>query len=398
MKASAGKRVLMLLENNPYRFDRRVRDEARTLTRAGYHVTVICPRPAGASWIEMDGDVRLYQFPLWTFGGAVGYVWEYTSSLVAFFILSLLVLAREGFDFVHTHNPPDVLFLVAGFYKLFGKRFIYDHHDLSAEMYRARFGKQANAFLYRVLVRLEQMSCHTADVVIATNESYRKVEMEQDAVPGDRITVVRNGPHLERLSPVAPDPQLRARASTILGYVGVLGPQDGLDYLLRAMSRLVHELNRTDVLAVVVGKGDMLDELKKLVGQLNIEKQVWFTGYIPDKDMIRYLSTADICLDPDPRNPFTDRSTMIKMMEYMALGKPIVAFDLTEHRVTAEGSALYARPNDELDFARQIATLMDDPVRAREMGARGRRRVENDLAWCYQEKNLLQAYSLVSAH
>jgi glycosyltransferase involved in cell wall biosynthesis len=228
--------------------------------------------------------------------------------------------------------------------------------------------------------------------VIATNESYRAIEMARGRVPAERITVVRNGPHLESLHPVEPDAALRQRAGTILGYVGRMGPQDGVDYLLRALYHLVYDLDRRDVFCVIIGKGDMLPELKTLAKELDVEKHVWFTGWIPDEDLIRYLSTADICIDPDPSNPFNDHSTMVKMMEYMALGKPIVAFDLPEHRVTAQAAALYARPNDELDFARQIAALMDDPERRKTMGQQGQERVETELAWSHQEEHLLEAY------
>ena len=383
----------MLLENNPYPQDCRVRHEATALTAAGYQVAVICPSAPGQPRCELMDGVRVYRFPAPpAANGFLGYLWEYGYSMLAIFALSLLVFLRERFDVVHAHNPPDTLAFIAAFYKLLGKRFVYDHHDLAPEMYYARFGGRGNRLVHHVLVLLEILACRLADCVIATNESYKVVETERGRVPAERVTVVRNGPDLESLQPVEPDPVLRQRANTILGYVGTMGPQDGVDYLLRALYHLIYDLGRRDVFCVIIGKGDMLAELKTLAKELHIEEYVWFTGWIPDGELIRYLSTTDICLDPDPSNPFTDRSTMVKMLEYMALAKPIVAFDLPEHRVTAQHAAAYARPNDELDFAQQIARLMDDPQRRRRMGRIGRERVETELAWSYQAKHLLEAY------
>jgi glycosyltransferase involved in cell wall biosynthesis len=328
----------------------------------------------------------------------LGYIVEYGYAMVVMFALSFVVLVREGFEVVHAHCPPDGFALIAAFYKLLGKRFVFDHHDLSPEMYYyARFGNGGRPIVYDALIALEKLSCLLADRVIATNESYKAVEMERGGVPEERVTVVRNGPDLERIRPVEPDPDLQARAGTILGYVGAMGPQDGLDYLLRALHHLIHDLERRNVFCVIIGTGRVLDSLKTLAQDLSLEGHVLFTGGIPDEEMIRYLSTTDICLDPDPSNPFNDRCTMIKMMEYMALGKAIVAFDLPEHRVTAQDAAVYAKPNDELDFARKIAALMDDPERRQAMGLLGRQRVEAELAWPHQETRLLEAYQALYA-
>jgi glycosyltransferase involved in cell wall biosynthesis len=311
------------------------------------------------------------------------------------FVISLLVLVREGFDILHAHNPPDLFVFIAAFYKLFRKRFIFDHHDLAPEMYYARFKGQGNKFIYHLLVFLEKLSCRLADHVIVTNQSYKTVALERSAIPAARVTIVRNGPELERLQPVAPDPELRRKARTLIGYVGVMGFQDGIDYLLRAIKHLVEDFERRDIFCVLIGKGDAWDEMRTLATQLGIAEYVWFTGRISDADLMRYLSTVDICVDPDPCNPFNDRSTMIKMTEYMALGKPIVAFDLTEHRVTAREAALYARPNEEFDFARQIVWLIDHPEQRRAMGRAGRKRVETELAWSFQVQHLLAAYQNV---
>ena len=388
----------MLLENNPFPQDPRVRREARALVDAGYQVSVICPSAAGQPRREWVNGTEVYRYPPPPDGqGLSGYAREYGQSLVATFILSLVVLFRRGFDVVHAHNPPDTFVFVALFYKLLGKRFVFDHHDLAPEMYHARFPGKGNRFVHAALVCLEKLSCRVADHVIATNQSYKAVEMARGGVPAERITIVRNGPDPSRLQAVEPAPELRARAPIIIGYAGIIGYQDGVDYLLRALRHLVDDLGRTDFYCVIIGKGDARASLIELSRQLGLDEYVWFTGWVSDEDFRRYLSTADICVVPDPSNPFTDRSTMIKVSEYMALKKPVVAFDLPEHRYTAQDAALYATPNDELELARAIQTLMDDPERRREMGERGRQRVESQLAWSHSVPNLLAAYRTLFA-
>jgi len=400
MKQPTRRRVLMILENNPFQRDNRPKSEARALVSAGYKVSVISPLPPGGEVGEMVDGVNLYQFPAPPdANGFLGYVWEFAYATFVISVLSVVVLLREGFDILHAHNPPDTFFLIAAFYRLLGKRFVYDHHDLAPEMYyHARFRSRGNRLVCEILRLFEKLTCRVADLVIATNESYKSMEMERDGVPEERIAVVRNGPDLDCLYPVEPDPELRMRANTILCYVGRISPQDGLDYLLRAMSHLVHDLDRPDVLCLVLGDGDALDEAKALAKELQIEEHVSFFGWVWSSNLMRrYLATADIGIDPAPSNPYNDRCTMVKMMEYMASEKPIVAFDLPEHRVTAQDAAVYARPNDEFDLARQIVSLMDDPERRRKMAQAGRDRIEKELAWQHQEKRLLDAYKALSA-
>lgn len=396
MKRFCKHRILMLVENQPYPQDRRVHREATALAGAGYQVTVICP-----SWRKqvaretLDG-VRVFRYPEPVPGnGFLGYLWEYAYSMAATFVLSLRVFFGAGFDVVHAHNPPDTFVFIAAFYKLLGKRFIYDHHDLSPEMYFARFPEGGSRLVYHALVALEKLSCRLADHVIAPNESYKRVEMERGGVPAHRISVVRNSADLHLRSPVEPDPALRTMNKTIIGYVGVMGFQDGVDYLLRALHHLIRDLGRTDFFCIIIGTGAALADLRMLAQRLALDDYVRFTGFISDDAVVRFLSAADICVDPDPSNPFNDRSTMIKMMEYMALGKPIVAFDLPEHRYTAEQAALYATPNDERAFARAIAQLMNDPLRRETMGAFGRRRMETKLAGHVTAAKLLAAYRTV---
>ena len=396
MNASANNRVLMLLENQPYPQDHRVRREATALVAAGYRVSVICPASAGQCWRENVENVRVYRFwaslPVNSF---LGYLWEYGYSTAALFAMSLLVFFGEGFDVVHAHNPPETLVFIGAFYKLFGKRFVFDHHDLSPEMYRARFPDGGSRIVYQALVLLEKLTCAAADHVIATNQSYRKVEIERDHVPESRITIVRNGVEVQRDRPIQPDPSLRKKAKTIIGYVGVMGFQDGLDYLLRALHHLLNNLGRSDFYCVLMGDGDAWAGLKALTKQLCLEDYVCFTGQVHGDELSRYLSAADICVDPDPANAYNNRSTMIKIMEYMAFEKPIVAFDLPEHRVTAKEAAVYVTPNDERAFAVALAQLMDDAVARKAMGTFGRYRIETELAWRFSVSNLLEVYRKV---
>jgi glycosyltransferase involved in cell wall biosynthesis len=387
------KRILMLLENNPYPQDGRVRREALALAAAGYRVTVIAPADKGQSRRETVNGVSVYRYPPPPAGnGLWGYLVEYGWSLLATFALTLVVLVRGGFDVIHAHNPPDLFVLIALLYKMVGKRFVFDHHDLSPEMYDARFHGDGSRLVKRALIAFERLSCRAANHVIATNQSYRALEIDRDGVSPDRITIVRNGPELNLLRIAEPDPQLAASNKAIIGYVGVMGVQDGADYLIRALGHLRHDLRRTDFQCVLVGDGEALSDLKAQVQQLDLADQAMFTGWVDSRAVARYLAAMDICAAPEPSNPYNDRSTVIKITEYMALGKPIVAFDLPEHRFTAQGAALYVTPNDERAFAEALARLLDDAALRQTLGAAGRQRIETELAWQYCVPNLLTAY------
>lgn len=394
MRALAGNRILMLLENSHFPQDPRVRREAYALRNAGYRVSVICPARPRQSWCEMLDGVRVYRYPsIPEMHGAIGYVCEYSYAMAATLVFSLLVLVREGFDVLHAANPPDTFVFIAMLYKPLRKKFVYDHHDLAPEMYRARFGNRSSRLVFQVQVWLEQLSCRLADHVIATNGSYREVEMRRSGVPAERITVVRNGPELNLLQPVGSDERFKRMGKTIIAFAGVMSAQDGVDYLLRALRHLVEDLGRTDFFCLLIGGlGDAQTSLRALTSRLDLDAHVCFTGWVSDEDYLRYLSTADICVAPDPSNAFTDRSTMIKVVEYMALGKPIVAFDLPEHRFSAEAAALYVRPNDELAFARALAHLMDHPEQRAAMGQFARQRAAQSLDWSYSVPNLLSVY------
>jgi glycosyltransferase involved in cell wall biosynthesis len=384
--------VLMLLENNAYPKDVRVRHEAESLTKHGYQVTIVCPANPRQPFHETIAGVRVYRFPAPPNGnGLVGYIVEYGYAMIAAFVLSLIVFFRHGFDIIHAHNPPDTFFAIALFYKLFGKRFIFDHHDLSPELYDyGRFNKRGNRLVHRVLVMLEKASCRLADHVIVTNQSYKRIDMKRAGIPEHRITIVRNGPDLRTLKTVTSAQKNDTKIKIV--YVGIIGFQDGVDYLVRSLHHLVYELNITNFSCLVLGDGDALLTVRALTRELELNDHVSFVGWVEHDRIGEFLSAADICVAPEPSNPYNDCCTMIKVVDYMAFAKPVVAFDLPEHRASAADAALYASANDEADFAGRIALLMNDPQQREALGNKGRKRVETILAWSYQEKQLLKAY------
>jgi glycosyltransferase involved in cell wall biosynthesis len=390
-------RVLILVENLPSPFDRRVWQEASALRDAGYGVSIICPTGRGyESRHEVLDDIHIWRYALPTEAeGALGYAIEYGAALLFTFWLSLKVLFTRGFDAVHACNPPDLLFLIGAFYKLLGKKFVFDHHDASPELYQAKFGRRD--LMWKLMVWLEKATFRCADVSIATNESYRRIAIERGGMPPERVFVVRSGPSLERMKQVPPVEALKQGKRYLVGYVGVMGRQEGIDYLLRAARHIVHKLKRKDIHFGLVGGGTSLPEMRELARELDVADYVTFTGRVPDAEMLAMLNTADVCVNPDVANEMNDISTMNKVMEYMALGKPIVQFDLTEGRFSAQGASLYARKNDYVHFARKIVDLLDDAERRRAMGAFGRKRVQEELEWCYEAPKLLAAYQALWA-
>ena len=408
MKASAV-RVLMLVENH-FPQDTRVRNEAILLTEAGYHVSVIALRKKGQAMTEVVNGVQVYRLPrlelfkktshgnlsragllFLKLKSSLGYLFEYCYFTAACLVVSFYVFIRRGFDVIHAHNPPDTLFLVALPFKLLGKKFIFDHHDLCPELYRSRY-QTGEGFFTRLLRVFELCSLNLADITIATNESYKQVQMERAKRDPRTIFIVRNGPDKLRMSPVQPSPRLKAMNKYILCYVGSLNPQDGVDYLLRSLRYLLNDLKRSDFHCVIMGTGDSLQDLRDLAGTLQLNGCVELTGFVSDEDLQSNLAAADICVDPDPSSPLNDVSTWIKIMEYMAYAKPIVSFDLKETRFSAGEAAAYAKPNGESEFAEMIAHLMEQPELRRKMGTYGRQRVEQELQWTKVGQNLLTAY------
>jgi len=396
---SSRNRVLMILENCSYLRDARVGKQAKALEASGYHVSVISPEAVRFPSREVIEGIAVYGFPrLSHFHGTVSYFLEYAYATVAIALLSAYIALAEGFDIIHIANPPDCIILATVFYKLIGKQIIFDQHDLSPELYEAKFSSH-NRLLLGLQLRLERISYQLADHIIVTNESCKKVALGRGGQAMPKVTVVRNGPELERLHDLKVDPQLRKRSSNIIAFVGVVGYQDGLDYLCRALCSLRCDWKKEDFLCIVVGDGDALSSVKTLARELGIDNKIWFVGWVSDPELyFRYLSTADICVAPEPSNTYNDHSTFVKIMEYMLAGKPVVSFDLPETRVSAEGAALYASPNDYRDFAAKIATLMADEGLRNSMGKLGRQRVETGLAWQYSIPGLLAVYDRVSAN
>lgn len=393
--AHRSRRVLIVVENLPARRDRRVWREAQALVAAGYGVSVISPAAPDDEPERVVDGIRLYTYrPPPEPSGAVGYIWEYAYSFAMISRLSVKAWRNEGFGALQACNPPDVFFPLGAVYRRLGRCFVFDHHDLAPEVYITRYGRDRGVLL-RILRFLERATFRTADHVIATNESYRRVAVERGGCLPSQVTVVRNGPDLELMPQVPACPELKAGRPLLGLWFGNMGPQDGVDRALRAIEVLVHRFGRTDCHFAFVGRGDVLDDMRRLATRLRLDEWVTFTGWIEDELAFAYLSTADVGLSPDPPSPLNDVSTMNKTMEYMAFAVPVVAFDLHETRVSAGDAALYAVPDDIGSFAELVDELLSDPARRAELGALGRRRVEDSLAWSLQREDYVAVYRLL---
>jgi glycosyltransferase involved in cell wall biosynthesis len=385
-------RVLIIVENLPVPFDPRVWKEACSLRDNGYQVAVLCPRgknyQKGYEFLE---GIAIYRHPMPREGnGALSYIFEFACALFWQFLYSWRIYFRRGFDVIQGCNPPDDIFLVALFFRLFGVKYIFDHHDANPELYLSKYGKKD--FLYKIQVLLERLTYRCSHVVLATNESYRNLAVTRGRVPAEDVFVVRNGPDPDTFRPVPPDPVLKQGKQFLVGYVGNMSTQEGLDILLD-VAVYIRRTGRDDVQFTCVGGGPGLASLRRLVKDLQLDGMVNFTGRVPDQELLQILSTVDVCVNPDRPCEMNNISTMIKIMEYMALGKPIVQFDLKEGRTSAGAASLYADPGNPVqDFAEKILWLLDHPVDRARMGGQGRIRVERELAWKYSVKHLLAGY------
>src|SRR6266571_1459084 len=390
-------KVLMLVENLPVPADPRVWAEATTLRDAGFQVSIICPKGPikdQEAYICIDRiSIYRYQLPA-SSNKFTSYFAEFGTALFKTFWLSWKVLLRHGFDVIHAANPPDLFFLIGLFYRLLGKKFVFDQHDLAPELFHVKF-KGRKKLLYKLQLFLESCSYRTANLVIVTNSSQRRFAIERGRCPADRVFVVRNGPDLERLKLVAPEPELKGGRPYLLVYVGVMGIQDGVEYALYALHDLVCERGRQDISLVLMGDGDRVPALRALVHKLGLDEHVNFTGWVSRSTIVRYLTVADVGLSPDPQNGLNEYSTMIKTMEYMAMGKPVVAFDLAETRFSAQNAALYATPNLVEDFANKVEILLDNEELRLSMGTVGRKRIEEELSWDHSKEHLLLAYEVL---
>jgi glycosyltransferase involved in cell wall biosynthesis len=384
-------RALIVSENAPVPSDRRVWNEARALSDAGWEVVIVCAagRARDTAPEEVVEGIEIHRYPLRpAAGGVLGYLREYGQAMWRIRRLVRRLARARRFDVVHACNPPDFLLLAARSLRRQGARFVFDHHDLVPELVDAKFGSRAP--LRRVALALEQVAFRSADVVLCTNGSYRAVALERGGRAAGDVFVVRNGPDLERFGPVDPDPTLRRGRAHLIGYLGIMGGQDGIDHALRALAWL--HARRADWHAVLVGEGDALPAMRDLAGRLGLADVVEFAGWRDDADICRILSTCDVCLAPDPPGPLNDASTMIKIPEYMAMGRAIASYDLPESRFSAAGAAVYARPGDADELGRCVGALLDDPEARRRMGEEGAARVRDVLAWQHSVPLLLAAY------
>ena len=392
-------RILIIVQNLPVPFDRRVWLECQALVSAGYQVAVVCPKGDGDPAYQVIDTVQLYKYRPYAPGGSkLGFIAEYGYSFLATAWQTLKARRSGRFAAMQACNPPDIFWPIALALRALDRtRFVFDHHDLCPELYESRF-PDGPRLPYRMLRAMERRTHRTANHVISTNDSYRDVAVQRSGKPAADVTVVRTGPDPERLRRGPEHPELRRGRRYLAAYIGVMGPQDGVDIVLRAAEVVIKKLGRDDIAFTLIGKGDCFDDLVALRDELNLAGHVEFTGRAPDDLVAQILSTADVGLSPDPKNPLNDVSTMNKTMEYMAFELPVVAFDLRETRVSAAGAAVYVKPNDIADYAAAIADLMGDEPRRSEMGKLGRARVEQELAWSYQERAYLDVYRRLLRH
>jgi glycosyltransferase involved in cell wall biosynthesis len=386
------KKILILVENLPVPLDRRVWMEATTLVDAGYQVSVICPKGKYSAFYEVMQNVRIYRYPLPSLESVLGHFLEYAIALPITFFLTFVVFFKDGFDVIQSANPPDFFFIIGGFFKIFGKKFIFDHHDLMPEICDSRWNGWKHKVAYLPSVWAEKQTFKTADWVIATNESYRQIAIRRGGVKPEKVVVVRSGPEIDKFKPVPVNDRWRNGKEYLVGYLGVMGPNDGMEYLLETINFIVHSLNRTDIHFILIGSGDLQPKLKRICTRFGLDDFVEFTGRLPDQQVKEILSTADLAVAPDPRDPLNDVSTMNKIIEYMALEKALVCFDLREAKVSAGDAAVYAKPNDAQDFALKVIELLEQPEKRKVMASYGRKRFLDSLAWDHQKKHLLRLY------
>lgn len=386
-----GKHILIVVENLPVPFDRRVWQEANTLSENGAKVSIICPKMKGYTQkYEVINNIEIYRHPLpFEASGAMGYLLEYSTAIFWEWWLSLKIYFKKRFHVIHGCNPPDLIFIVAWFYKIIGVKYVFDHHDINPELFIAKYDKKG--FFYKLMIFLERLTFKTADYSIATNESYKEIAIRRGGMNPEKVQVVRSGPKLDRLQLSPPDNQYKKGRTYLLGYVGVIGEQEGIDLLLESFRLIVSK--RNDIQLAIVGGGTHLEELKRLCTKLHLDDFVDFYGRVSDEILVGVLNTADVCVNPDKPTEMNNLSTMNKIMEYMALKKPIVQFDLKEGKFSAEKASLYAK--DTTDFAEKVIELIDNETLRIEMGEFGYSRVINELSWDHESKKLVAFYENV---
>ncbi len=393
MSSFQNKHILIIVENLPVPFDRRVWQEANTLMENGAKVSIICPKMKDytASFEVINGiDIYRHSLPIEA-RGAFGYLLEYSTALFWEFFLSWKIYFKKRFQVIHGCNPPDLIFLVAIWFKIFGVKYVFDHHDINPELYFAKFNRKG--MFYKMMVLFERLTFLTADYSIATNESYKEIAIRRGKMPENKIQIIRSGPKLDRLKLLSPDTKFFNGRKYLVGYVGVIGEQEGIDLLLESVSRIVAV--RNDIQFAIVGGGSDLEKIKQLSAKAGLSDFVDFYGRVPDDLMIAILNSADVCVNPDKPTEMNNLSTMNKIMEYMALKKPVVQYDLKEGRFSAQEASLYARSGDTSDFADKIMQLTDNPELRLKMGNFGYNRVINELSWDYEKVKLIGFYGRV---
>lgn len=388
--------ILIIVENLTMPLDRRVWQEARTLRDAGYTVSVICP--VGGKYTapyEVLEGIHVFRHPLpFEADGALGYLVEYSWALAWEFALSVKAYVKVGFDVVQACNPPDLLFLIAGFWKyLFGKRFVFDHHDINPELYEAKFNRRG--FFHKLLTKLERWTFRVADASIATNETFREIAIKRGGMDPNRVFIVRSIPDVSRFKRVAPNDELRTGYRHIIGYVGIMGAQDGVDLLISAMDEMVNVQGRRDIGCVIVGSGTELPNLQRMTTERGLEAHVTFTGFLSGASLLSALSSFDVGVIPDPKNTYNDKISMNKAFEYMTLGIPFVQFDLMEGRKIAGDAALYAADNSPRDLARQVERIIEEPELKAQLSAKGQARAKALLNWDEEAQRLIACYESV---
>lgn len=386
------RKVLIIDENQPVPRDPRVWREARSLRENGYEVTVLCPRGSGYSkGFEVIEGIQIYRHPMPEEGSTtLGYLWEYGCALFWELLYTWWIYWRHGFQVIQGCNPPDDIFVIALPFKILGVRYIFDHHDANPELYVSKFEKED--VLYKTLVGLEKLTFRFSDVVMATNASYRDLAINRGGMAPEDVFIVRNGPDLQSFNPVPSNPERKYGKRYLVGYVGSMGVQDGLDILID-VAKYIKDLGRSDIHFTCVGSGTELKKLREMVEESGLTDTVNFTGRVSDEELLEILSTADVCVNPDRPSVMNDISTMMKIMDYMALGKPVVQFNSKEGRFSARESSLYVDGDERVsDFADKIMWLLDRPEERSRMGECGRKRVEDELSWEHSVQALLAAY------
>lgn len=386
------KHILFIVENQALPYDVRVWSEIQAVKELGYDVTAISPMNERAiKKYEIIDGVEIFRHPMPIEANTkAGFLFEYLNALFWELSLSVRIFLKKRFHIIHGANPPDHIFIISSFFKLFGTKYIFDHHDITPENYLAKFGR--NDLFHKILLIMEKLTFKTANIVISTNESYKKIAINRGHKESNDVFVVRNGPDLSKVIFMDPNEKLKEKSDYLVAYLGVIGNQEGIDILLKTIHHIVYNKDIKNIRFMIIGTGPDWNNMVRLSKEMKIEEYVTFTGFIPYRDLYEILATADVCVNPEFKNEFTDKSTMIKIMDYMVFGNPIIQFETTEGKVTAGDAALYLKNNDEIEFAEAIINLLNDPEKRKKMGGIATKRIKEKLNWDIQKVNLKKAY------